>query len=100
MTAESVRAVAVDDAPRAGAAVSGGLRGGVRRLAREPLLHFFAVGLVLFAAAERHRAQTDVYRIVVTPERVRQLVDAYRAEFGTAPGPKTLAGLRARGSES
>jgi hypothetical protein len=93
MTAGPIHAVAVKHAPRADAASSGALRGVARRLAREPLLHFFAVGLVLFAAAERHRTQADLYRIVVTPERVRQLVEAYRAEFGTAPGPKTLAGL-------
>jgi len=63
------------------------------RLAREPLLHFFAAGLVLFAAAEHHRAQTDTYRIVVTPERVAELSAAYRAEFGGDPGPRALEGL-------
>ena len=64
-----------------------------RRLAREPLLHFFLVGAVLFALAERHRAQTDVYRIVVTPERVREIAMRYQAEFGNAPAPATLAQL-------
>jgi hypothetical protein len=63
------------------------------RVLREPLVHFFAAGLVLFAVAEHHRAQTDVYRIVVTPERVRELASEYRAEFGADPGPRTLAHL-------
>jgi hypothetical protein len=92
MTAEPVHAVAVTDAPRASGAITA-LRGLARRLSHEPLLHFFAAGLVLFAAAERHREHTDLRRIVVTPVQVRQLVEAYSAEFGTAPGPKTLAGL-------
>ena len=67
--------------------------GAWRRLAREPLAHFFLAGLVLFALAEQHRAQTDVYRIVVTPEHVRQIADRYRAEFAADPPPAVLAGL-------
>jgi hypothetical protein len=60
---------------------------------REPLVHFFAIGLVLFALAEHQKARTDFYRIVVTPGRVRQLAERYRAEFGAEPPPIALAEL-------
>jgi peptidyl-prolyl cis-trans isomerase C len=65
----------------------------LQRALREPLTHFLVVGLVLFIAVEHHRAQTDPYRIVVTPERVRDLTDRYRMEYGTDPSPATLSQL-------
>lgn len=71
----------------------GRLRTFWRRMAREPLIHFFAVGLVLFVLAEHHRIQSDTYRIVVTPERVRQLAAGYRAEYGADPTPQALEQL-------
>lgn len=64
-----------------------------RRLLREPLAHFLAAGLVLFAAAEHHRRATDVYRIVVTPAEVGHLVQGYRLEFGTEPDPARVSQL-------
>src|SRR5262249_45356139 len=60
------------------------------RLLREPLVHFFAAGLVLFAASEHHRGQTDLRRIVVTPQRARLLAEGYHAEFGTEPSARAL----------
>lgn len=60
------------------------------RLLREPLVHFFAAGLVLFAAVEHHRADADLYRIEVTPERASQLIAGYRAEFGGEPSPQRV----------
>jgi parvulin-like peptidyl-prolyl isomerase len=77
-----------------------GVRAHVRHwggwLLREPLFHFFVVGLILFAVAEHHRAQTDVYRIVVTPERVAKLAESYRLQFGADPTPAGLEGLIAK----
>ncbi|CAN7404621.1 peptidyl-prolyl cis-trans isomerase [Phenylobacterium sp. LjRoot219] len=64
-----------------------------RRALREPLLHFLLIGLVLFAAAEHHRRQTDHYRIVVTPQQVRQLAAAYQVEYGAEPTAAALAQL-------
>jgi hypothetical protein len=66
------------------------VRGWGGMLLREPLVHFFAAGLVLFAAFEHHRAATDLYRIEVTPERVNQLVAGYRAEFGGPPSARRV----------
>jgi peptidyl-prolyl cis-trans isomerase C len=83
----------------AGAASAGPLKTAAARrrlrtwgglILREPLFHFFLVGLVLFVAAERHRTATDVYRIVVTPERVAKLTNAYRLQFGADPTPAGL----------
>lgn len=65
-------------------------RAAAGRLLREPLVHFFAAGLVLFAAFEHHEAATDLYRIEVTPERVGQLVAGYRAEFGGEPSARRV----------
>jgi peptidyl-prolyl cis-trans isomerase C len=64
-----------------------------QQVVREPLIHFFVAGLLLFALAEHHKAATDLYRIVVTPERVRQLTDGYRAEYGSTPTAHALASL-------
>lgn len=70
-----------------------GVRTGFARLAREPLVHFFVAGLLLFLLVQHHRAQTDLYRIVVTPERVRQLTAGYHAEYGAQPTPQALSQL-------
>ncbi|HKR89694.1 MAG TPA: peptidylprolyl isomerase [Phenylobacterium sp.] len=66
------------------------LRAWAGRLAREPLAHFFAAGLALFAVSEHHRAATDLHRITVTRERVGQLAEAYRNEFGAEPSSRRL----------
>jgi peptidyl-prolyl cis-trans isomerase C len=57
---------------------------------REPLLHFFVVGLALFLAAQGWRQAHDVHRIVVTPERVADLATKYRMQFGTPPARAQL----------
>jgi parvulin-like peptidyl-prolyl isomerase len=63
------------------------------RVLREPLAHFFAVGLLLFAAAEHHRHVTDFRRIVVTPQDVARLGESYRLQFGADPTPQGLSQL-------
>jgi peptidyl-prolyl cis-trans isomerase C len=62
-------------------------------LAREPLAHFFIVGVLLFALLEDHQSQSDRYRIVITPERIRQLATEYRAEAGSEPDRQKLSDL-------
>jgi hypothetical protein len=69
------------------------LRRRVASLLREPLLHFFVVGLLVFWAAQAWRAAHDVHRIVVTPERVADLSTKYRMQFGTPPSRAQLDGL-------
>ena len=53
----------------------------LKRLPQEPLLHFLAIGgliFLLFAAIDdRRQAPTDV--IVITPERIDQLAGGFRS---------------------
>jgi hypothetical protein len=57
---------------------------------REPLLHFFLIGSLLFAVGAWHRARTDDHTIVVTANEVQHLRDAYRQQFGGDPPPAAL----------
>ncbi|MBU1375015.1 MAG: peptidyl-prolyl cis-trans isomerase [Alphaproteobacteria bacterium] len=70
-----------------------GLKGRIARILREPLLHFFVVGLVLFGAGQAWRTAHDRHRIVVTPERVAELSEKYRLQFGQTPSPAELEGV-------
>lgn len=65
-------------------------RGWLRRLLREPLLHFVVAGAILFLAAQAWRDANDRRVIRVTPERVAILARTYRLQFGAAPTPKQL----------
>src|SRR6185312_2482932 len=60
---------------------------------REPLLHFVLLGGVIFAASETIEHFTTQYRVVVTPDRIEQLKDTYRLQYGTAPAPTELKNL-------
>lgn len=57
------------------------------RLLREPLLHFVGIALVIVGAERFHAIRHDRFRIVMTSERVTQVVAAYRLQFGIEPGP-------------
>jgi peptidyl-prolyl cis-trans isomerase C len=59
----------------------------VRRLVKEPLVHFLAVALVVVIADRVYVTRHDRYRIVMTPERVTQVVESYRLQYGVDPGP-------------
>lgn len=65
----------------------------VRRVVAEPLTHFVLAGFALFVAGSVYQRETNLYRIVVTPQHVRQIADAYTLQFGTRPDPRTLEGL-------
>jgi peptidyl-prolyl cis-trans isomerase C len=65
----------------------------LRRMAAEPLVHFVAAGLVLFAMGELYHRQTSIYRIEVTPRHVQQLARGYSLQYGAAPDPQTLEAL-------
>ncbi len=80
-----------DETPAGGR--GGAWRRRVAGLLREPLLHFFVVGLLVFWAAQAWRTAHDVHRIVVTPERVADLSTKYRMQFGTPPSRAQLEGL-------
>jgi parvulin-like peptidyl-prolyl isomerase len=70
-----------------------------RRAIAEPLVQFLIAGLVLFVAGQIYAAQTNTYRIVVTPRHVAQLANDYALQFGTQPDKETLAALVQRDIE-
>jgi peptidyl-prolyl cis-trans isomerase C len=62
-------------------------------LLREPLLHFLALGAVIFVIGD-YRAQSSAQNdIIVDRARAERLVETYRQQFGTAPSRATLATL-------
>lgn len=63
----------------------------MRRFLREPLLHFFLAGLVLFLAGQAWSDAQDRRVIRVTPERVASLAATWRLQFGSPPSPKELS---------
>jgi peptidyl-prolyl cis-trans isomerase C len=93
MAVEHISAVRASDTSNTAAILAARVRERAGRCLSEPLLQFFIVGLLLFAWSEHHRRDIDLYRIVVTAERVRQLSAGYRAEFGAEPGSRELSQL-------
>lgn len=71
--------------PRGGDGPQANRRLRLASLLREPLLHFFVVGLLIFWAATTWRTAHDVRRIVITPERVADLSTKYQMQFGAPP---------------
>jgi hypothetical protein len=69
------------------------------KMLREPLLQFIAAGFVVFVAGEAYRRESDPTRIVMTPERERQLVQRYELQFGTPPDALTRGALVERDIE-
>ena len=69
----------------------------IRRLLREPLVHFMAVGAVIFAvhayrtAGQQAAAPRD--RIVITPGRIAQLAQVFSKTWQRPPTPPELKGL-------
>ncbi len=85
-------------APSSAAGGKSGFRLGQRiaRIVREPLVHFFLAGLILFVAADAYKRETNVYRIDITPERVAALELSYRQQFGAPPTPAAREALIGR----
>jgi peptidyl-prolyl cis-trans isomerase C len=59
----------------------------------EPLVHFVAAGLVLFAVSKLHTDEGGAHKIVITPQREAQLANRYALQFGASPSPTTLTQL-------
>jgi peptidyl-prolyl cis-trans isomerase C len=63
------------------------------RLLREPLIHFLAIAAVLVGAYQLNARRHDPFRIVMTEERVNQLAESYRLQFGVTADPKLREAL-------
>jgi peptidyl-prolyl cis-trans isomerase C len=59
----------------------------------EPLVHFLALGLVLFVFMQASGRQHDPHRIEVTRAHVAQLERNFALQFGRPPDPTTLEAL-------
>jgi len=70
-----------------------GLRGLALRVGKEPLLHFFLIGLILFAAGAWHRDASDPHRIVIGPDRIAKIATDYRLQYGAPPTATELKAL-------
>ncbi len=66
----------------------------VRRILREPLLHFLLIGLALFVYyGHVAPGDRDARRIVVSQAQVDDLVRQFRATWNQPPTPRELSGL-------
>jgi hypothetical protein len=69
----------------------------VKRVLREPLLHFLLLGLALFglhaALARPDESRAAGAEIVVTAGRIRSLAEAFARQWNRAPTEEELAGL-------
>lgn len=67
----------------------------VNRIVREPLVHFFALGALLFAMYALVGDATDVSRerIVVTRGQIEQLASTFARTWQRPPTPQELDGL-------
>jgi peptidyl-prolyl cis-trans isomerase C len=67
----------------------------LRRLLREPLVHFLLIGSLLFVlyGALGHSNQPGSKRIELTPDDLRQLEMAFAAQWERQPTSQELAGL-------
>jgi len=67
----------------------------VRRMIRQPLVHFLAAGLVLFAVATflEHRSRANSTAIHVSAAEIRRLEDVWSRQYGRNPRPAEIQNL-------
>jgi len=65
----------------------------LRRVLREPFLHFVLLGAALFGVSEYLEARAKYTEIHITPDAVRGIAENYRLQYGSAPAPGQLAAL-------
>jgi peptidyl-prolyl cis-trans isomerase C len=64
-----------------------------RRILREPLVQFLGIAVLLVAAYRVHAVRHDRFRVVMTADRVNQLAESYRLQFGVEPAPELREAL-------
>src|SRR5215471_7358460 len=66
----------------------------IRRLSREPLVHFLLAGIVLFAATTLFERQTSASKTIhVTSAEVQRLQDVWARQYGRNPSSAELQNL-------
>jgi len=62
----------------------------LKRILREPLLHFFIVGAIILWFARSHSADADRHRILVDASVVQRLAVNYQQQYGSAPSAEQV----------
>jgi hypothetical protein len=60
---------------------------------QEPLLHFLALGALIFVVADVRGGGDEQHRIVIDQARIAKLAQTYTQQFGGRPSPQTLRRL-------
>jgi peptidyl-prolyl cis-trans isomerase C len=68
----------------------------LRRIAREPMLHFLLIGAVISVLTQFVPSDTGRYRIIVDAQHVARLSENYARQFGQPPSRPILDTLVAR----
>jgi hypothetical protein len=63
------------------------------RILSEPFTHFVIAGVLLFLGGRVYQHETDLYRVVLTPQHVAKIANDYALQFGARPDPRTLSAL-------
>jgi len=72
---------------------SPGWRAVAARVGREPLSHFVALGLLIFAGTHYTEARQQRYTIELDRAQLQRIATAYRQQYGTLPPPAVLRAL-------
>ena len=71
----------------------GAWRRGLGRAAREPFLHFIALGALLFGLGEYLEARANFARITITRDAVAGIITNYQLQYGITPVGEQLKSL-------
>ena len=69
------------------------VRRAARRLAAEPLVHFFVLSAVLWGIHAHLQTRSQLSRITVSKALTTQLAEHYRQQYGASPTPRQLDAL-------
>ena len=69
------------------------MRGWLKTAAREPLLHFVLLGLLIWSISEYGNGRREQYTIHIGAAQRNYLASKYLQQFGQPPGPAQLARL-------
>jgi hypothetical protein len=65
----------------------------IRRVVREPFVHFVLLGAVLFVVNEQLESHSKFTHIRITPEIVNSIAENYRLQYGFLPSQQQLDSL-------
>ena len=66
---------------------------GIRRLIREPFVHFLVVGAVICGFQHYREGRNALSSITITQQQVHDIAERYRLQYGALPTSQQLSGL-------